>query len=288
MIDLHTHTKHSDGSSSTEELLKEAEKQGLKILSITDHNSVEAYNNLKDYSIRTIFNGRIITGVEITTTYKGEVIEVLGYNFDLKKMQEFLDKYTLSHEENSIKEFEMIKKQYHKIGVIFDENNIKFNSKEESCRNAFAKEIKKHPENNKFFLFEESLTINTGFTRNEMFNPKSKLYVDLTSLYPPLEKTIDIIHEADGVAFLAHVYAYSPNISNDLITIIKNYDLDGLECFYTTFTQDQSRKLVDLCIERNMYMCGGSDYHGTKKINHSIGTGNNNLNIDEDIIKTWI
>lgn len=92
MIDLHTHTKHSDGSSSTEELLKAAEQQGLSTLSITDHNTIAAYNDLKDYGTRTLFKGKIITGVEITTTYKGEVIEVLGYNFDIKKMQELLEK----------------------------------------------------------------------------------------------------------------------------------------------------------------------------------------------------
>lgn len=288
MIDLHTHTKHSDGSSTTEELLKEAEKAGLKILSITDHNSIAAYNDLKDYGTRTLFKGKIITGVELNTIYKGEIIEILGYNFDIKKMQELLNKNFLTFEQTQLKEFELIKKQYRKIGVLFDEANIIFDPKIESSRISFVKEIKKYRENDKFFLFEESLKTDTGFTRNEIFNPKSPLYVDMTSLFPSLEKTIDIIHEANGFAFLAHVYAYSPNISKDLINIIRNYDLDGIECFYTTFTKEQSHYLVDLCLERNMYMCGGSDYHGTRKKNHNIGTGNNNLNIDETIIKSWI
>ena len=288
MIDLHTHTKHSDGSSTTEELLKEAENAGLKIISITDHNSIKAYNDLKDYGTRTLFKGKIITGVEITTIYKGEVIEILGYNFDIKKMQEQLDNNVLSFEQKQSREFDLIKKQYRKIGVMFDEANINFNPKIESSRVAFVKEIKNYRENDKFFLFEESLKTDTGFTRNEIFNPKSPLYVDMSSLFPSLEKTLDMIHDADGVAFLAHVYAYSNNISKDLINIIRNYDLDGIECFYTTFTSEQSRYLVDLCIERNMYMCGGSDYHGTRKINHNIGTGNNNLNIDEAIVSSWL
>lgn len=288
MIDLHTHTKHSDGSATTEELLKEAEKIGLKILSITDHNSIAAYNDLKDYGTRTLFKGKIITGVEITTIYKGEVIEVLGYNFDIKKMQDLLDKNVSSFEQKQLKEFELIKKHYRKIGVMFDEANIVFNPNVESSRVAFVKEIKKYRENDKFFLYKESLDTDTGFTRNEIFNPKSPLYVDMSSLFPSLEKTIDMIHDADGYAFLAHVYAYSPNISKDLINIIRNYDLDGIECFYTTFTSDQSRYLVNLCIERNMFMCGGSDYHGTRKTNHNIGTGNNNLNIDEATIANWL
>lgn len=288
MIDLHTHTKHSDGSSSTEELLKEAQKAGVKILSITDHDSITAYYDLKDYSTRTLFNGRIITGVEITTIYKGEVIEILGYNFDIKKMQEQLQKNVLSFEEKQLKEFELIKNHYRKIGVMFDEANINFNPKTESSRVAFVKEIKKYKENEKFFLYKESLETDKGFTRNEIFNPKSPLYVDMSSLFPTLEKTLDMIHDADGYAFLAHIYAYSPNISKDIINIIKNYDLDGIECFYTTFTEEQSQFLVNLCIERNMYISGGSDYHGTRKTNHNIGTGNNNLNIREELLNNWL
>lgn len=288
MIDLHTHTNHSDGSKTTKELLYEAEKLGLTHLSITDHNTISAYNDLKDYTTRIIFHGKIITGIEITTTYKGETIEILGYNFDLNKMQEFLNKNVLSFEQKQIKEFKLIKNRYQKIGVIFDEKNIKFNPKLESSRIAFVKEIKKYKENNKFFLYEESLKTDTGFTRNEVYNPKSPLYVDETSLFPSLEKTIKMIHESNGLAFLAHTYAYSKNISKELLNIIKNYDLDGLECFYTTFTKEQSNYLLKLCQERNMYISGGSDFHGKRKINHNLGTGNNNLNIDKDIIKDWI
>ena len=46
MIDLHTHTNHSDGTDSVEELLLNAEKKKLEIISITDHDSVDAYYEL--------------------------------------------------------------------------------------------------------------------------------------------------------------------------------------------------------------------------------------------------
>ena len=44
MIDIHSHTTHSDGSFSVKELLKEAERIGLSLLSITDHNTIDAYD----------------------------------------------------------------------------------------------------------------------------------------------------------------------------------------------------------------------------------------------------
>lgn len=288
MIDLHTHTKNSDGSSSTLELLEEAERIGLSLLSIADHNTIRAHYELQNMNLRNIFSGKIISGVEITTTYKGETIEVLGYGFDLDMMQEFLDKNVLTFEEKQLREYELILNQYRRIGVIFDEKNINFNPKVESSRIAFCNEIKKNPDNFKFFLNEESITTASGFTRNEVYNPKSPLYVNQSSLFPSLETAIQMIHQSGGVAFLAHTFAYSKNISAQLDDILDNYDLDGLECFYTTFTEEQSAYLVDVCRKRSLLMSGGSDFHGTRKVNHNLGTGRGNLHIDEDVVSDWI
>ena len=202
-------------------------------------------------------------------------------------MKKLLSENVLNFEEKQLKEFELIKNQYKKIGVKFKEENIIFDPKVESSRVAFVKEIKKYPDNFKFFLYESSITTDSGFTRNEVYNPKSPLYVDESSLFPSLEKTIDMIHSAGGLAFLAHVYAYSKNISEELINILDNYNLDGLECFYTTFTDEQSKYLVDLCKKRSLYMSGGSDFHGTRKVNHNLGTGRGNLNINDEIITSW-
>ncbi|CDE07371.1 putative uncharacterized protein [Bacillus sp. CAG:988] len=288
MIDLHCHTTYSDGSFSVKELLQEAEKKRLTLLSITDHNTINAYYELKGSNIRNLFGGDIISGIEITTTYNGETIEVLGYGFDLNIMQTFLNDNVLTFEEKQLKEYELIRNQYKKIGIIFDENNITFNPKVESCRMAFAKEIKKYPENYRYFLNRESITTSSGFTRNEVYNPKSPLYVDESSLFPTLEKTIEMIHQSGGVAFLAHTFAYSSNIANQLLDIINNYSLDGLECFYTTFTDEQSQYLTKICDDRKMFKSGGSDFHGNRKINHNLGIGHGNLKIDESIIGDWI
>ena len=53
--------------------------------------------------------------------------------------------------------------------------------------------------------------------------------------------------------------------------ILKTYKIDGIECFYTTFTKEQSERLIELCKDRNLYMSGGSDYHGENKQGIPIG-----------------
>ena len=287
MIDLHCHTSYSDGSDSVKELLEKANKTGISILSITDHNTIQAYSELKNIELNHLFQGKIITGIEITTTYKGEIIEILGYNFELENMQKFLKQNVLTFEEKQIKEYELIKNKFQKIGLLFQEAQIKFDPKTESSRFSFYKEIQKYPENYKFFLNKNSIESAKGFTRNEIYNPKSPLYIDESSLFPSLKQTIDIIHQSGGIAFLAHTFAYSPNIANELINILDNYELDGLECFYTTFTDTQTSYLTNLCNQRNLLMSGGSDFHGTRKRNHNLGIGGGNLKIEESIITNW-
>ena len=52
MIDLHMHTKYSDGSDNVKEMLEKAEKYNLKYISITDHNTCKAYSELLNKDIR--------------------------------------------------------------------------------------------------------------------------------------------------------------------------------------------------------------------------------------------
>lgn len=287
MIDLHIHTNYSDGSSTVKEVLEEANKLSLKKISITDHNVVDAYDELENIDIKKLYNGETINGCEITTTYKGEVIELLGYDFDISTMKELLKHNVLNSKQKQLKEFELIKKRYKEIGVIFDERNIIFDPNKESCRASFVQEIKRYKENYKFFLEKSSIENKSGFTRNEVYNPKSLLYVDESSLYPSLERAIDIVHKSGGLCFLAHTFAYSPTISNELDNIVSNYNLDGIECYYTTFTDDQTKFLLDYCNEHNLFISGGSDFHGNNKINHNMGIGSSNLNIQESIINSW-
>jgi len=70
MIDLHTHTMYSDGTDNATTLLLNAEKVGLKVLSITDHVSCKVYEELEKVDIKKYYTGKIITGCELFTTIK--------------------------------------------------------------------------------------------------------------------------------------------------------------------------------------------------------------------------
>ena len=109
MIDLHLHTNHSDGTDTVTELLENAEKQKLEIISITDHDTISAYKELETINIKEKFSGKIIPGTEIKAIYNGKNIEVLGYGIDYKKIKinkiENLQEIILEHLKNIAKKY---------------------------------------------------------------------------------------------------------------------------------------------------------------------------------------
>lgn len=284
MIDLHTHTINSDGSLTTLELLKEAESKGLKYLSITDHNTLKSYEELNE--IRSIYSGKIINGVELTTSYKGEIVEILAYNFDLDKMQKLMLEEKVIVERRYQKRFKLMKNRYKDLGIKFDYSL--FDEDEEVHIKDIHRELVKHPENDCFFLDIKNKNTRTLFFRNELYNPKSKLYVDQTNHYPDLTTILSIIHRAGGLAFLAHPYIYSKNIILELENIINNYQIDGIECYYTTFTEEQTKHLLKIASKYNLYISGGSDYHGKNKGNHFLGKVNNGKKVPIEKVESWL
>lgn len=302
IVDLHTHSVYSDGTYNVEEILNEAEKLNLALLSITDHNTVDAYYELEDKELRSKFNGKIIPGCEITTTYKGEIIEVLGYGFEYEKFREKLAENTLSERDRRLRKYKvscLTVDTLYKRGVKFRDNfgdelykNPRqfYDTRNEAIMDAILREIKSFPENVKYFnSIKEMLEMTTKeFVRDMIYNPKSEFYIDQSKLYPSLEKVLEIIHECGGLAFLAHLYVYSSSIEENLENIISNYNLDGCECFYTLFTDKQTEKIVKFCRYKKLYISGGSDFHGERKQNHNLGRGNGNLLVPIKIIEEWI
>ena len=105
---------------------------------------------------------------------------------------------------------------------------------------------------------------------------------------PLADDIIDIIHKAGGKAFLAHPFQYK--FEDTEIFLEKLYsktNLDGIECFYTTFSKEKINYILNFAKEKNILISGGSDYHGLNKQNYNLGIGSGNLNIDKNILSNW-
>ena len=74
-VDLHIHTTKSDGTRTPKQVLMEAEQLGLHRIAITDHESVQAYPEIKEN--RHLFSGIIVPGIELKTICQNREIELL-------------------------------------------------------------------------------------------------------------------------------------------------------------------------------------------------------------------
>lgn len=288
MIDLHLHTSHSDGTDSVEELLRKADEKSLEIISITDHDSVDAYFELEiNPTIRNAYTGKIIVGSEIKCTFEGENIELLAYGIDYKKIKiksinrELIQKDILTH----------LVKTAIELGFRVDEN-IHIDSKDPkkffaSC--VFCDEVLRYKEN-------ESLIKKYGsidrliFYKDHECNKKSPFYFNSSHYFDDCETLIEKIHEAGGLAFLAHGLNYSFDDNRKTVEkILKTTKIDGLECIHPTFDKDDIDFMISLCKRCDKFVSGGSDYHAQNKPTVSMGTGiDNNMRVDEDVIEDWI
>ena len=128
------------------------------------------------------------------------------------------------------------------------------------------------------------------YSKKYCANPEHILYIDKTVDYPTLQEAIDAIKEADGLVFLPHlfIYKWADNIEELIDDILENYEIDGIECYHSEFTEDNIEYLKNICKERKYLMSGGSDYHGINKKNIELAVGKGNLKIDKEIIQNWI
>ncbi len=290
MIDLHTHTTYSDGTDSVKELLEKAEKAKLEILSITDHNAVDAYIEMEEFDWVNYFQGDIVVGCEFTCCYKGRMIEVLGYDFDYQHIKKFLDKY---YNRDAINErtrtlyFRFMEKikELGIIGDFVDRSSDFFET--EFFEFDIYSEIVKHKRNWEI-LDEELLSNYSNFYRLGLTNPKSNICLNYGDVYPDVSEVLNIIHESNGKAFLAHPYQYKfKDTEWFIIDLYNNYKLDGIEALYTTFTASQMLFLVRFAKSKGLLVSGGSDYHGLHKQGHELGGGRGNLVISRQLMSDW-
>ena len=285
MIDLHTHTNHSDGTDSVEEILKNAERSNIEILSITDHDSVGAYFELEENpNLRNLYSGKIIVGSELKTFYDKVSIEILAYGIDYKKIR--IHKYDALKMQIEI--LEKYKKIASELGLKYNNDEMYIDRENPSKQWAsfvLATELLKHDENKE--IIQKIGEFNpTSFFRVHQSNRDSAFYYDESYASIDINETISRIHEAGGLAFLAHGFIYPfKDKAKKIEEILTTTEIDGMECIYSLFSEEERKIAFELCKKYNKYMSGGTDYHAKNKPDIMLGTGKiNNVCITKEII----
>ncbi|MBQ9319004.1 MAG: PHP domain-containing protein [Bacilli bacterium] len=288
MVDMHIHTLYSDGDKTLEEVLISCEEKHLDYISITDHNNCEGYKD--NIWKKKIYTGKIVCGVEMNAFLdNGKRIELLGYNIKNTNIinewsQQFYSEKVLK--DRFIKDKQKIIDICNKNHFIYDIDAIKKDIPYTDFYVVYMYyELIKYPEN--IEKMGECAKSFNDFRKLGLSNPKSIFYMGEDNSSKPMFRDVaNIIHQAGGLVFLAHPFEYkfedTIGFINKLRTKIK---LDGIECFHPSAMLDNRiNLLVEYAKKNNLFISGGSDYHGDKKTNNDIGM----LNIPNNYIEEWV
>ncbi len=287
MIDLHTHTNYSDGTWDLKELLENAENTGVKILAITDHDNVKVHKELQNIQYNKMFSGKIIAGGEFNAIFNNSKIELLGYGFDVDTIDKWTDDiYNVNKSKPDLKEeFRLMMEACNKNNIKVDD--IKYEPSMGWPIDFIFESIKKYDENKQLFTVKEWDDID-HFFRCCTCNTDFPLYIDFSNQVPNAKIVTNTIRNAGGKVFVAHLFTYPLRDYISYLDKMREENIiDGIEVYYSNFTNEQINILEGYCKKHNLLISAGSDCHGNKKPDRKVGTGYGNMNVSEDIIKNW-
>jgi len=250
--DLHCHTTCSDGTLTPEEMIDLAIQTGLQGLSITDHDTIAAYDLLSEKLQK---NGlEIIPGVEFSAVHREVSIHILAYAFPLGSavIRRFSKQHFLRRQERNEAILSLL--QRHKMPV--DAIDLQKVCKGMPGRPHIAQAM---IEKGYVVSIEEAFKKYLGEGKC-CYYPGSR---------PSVEETLDVIRSAGALAVIAHPQLIKQRrIINQLLEM----DFDGIEAYYARFSGYDEQKWVNIAREKGWIVTGGSDYHGEIKPQNPLGS----------------
>lgn len=269
-IDLHTHSTCSDGTLTPTEVVKLASEKGLAAIALTDHDTIdglkEAVEAGKKYGIE------VITGIEFSVTGDAPM-HMLGLNFsmDCPAITDTLNELVRNRETRNLQVTEKLRELGLDVSI---EEMLEFSTSNVTGRSQIARVMMK-----KGYVS----TVKEAFEKYLGFgNPA---YVKRKSLTP--EKAIENINKSGGKAILAHLNQIGKSDEElyEILKHLKEAGLDGIEGYYTEYTDDMNRRYRKMAVDLGLLLSGGSDFHGANKDNYNLGTGKGNLRIPYEILE---
>lgn len=244
-IDLHVHTVCSDGGFTPRQAVELAASKGLKAIAIADHDSLEGLpeaNKAADQAGITL-----VPGVELSSSLDGKDVHVVGLFVDStdEVLKSFLEDFRNLRKERARE----IVKRVNKFDV-----NLDFEEVEKAAKGGTM---------GRPHVADALLNIGAVSTHKEAFvrflGFDGPAYVPKTPYNP--EKAIELIHQAGGLAILAHpgiTFRFSEEQMHDVMSM----GMDGMEVRHPRHGKDMDAKLEGMALARGYLRSGGSDCHG--------------------------
>ena len=262
--DLHMHTRFSDGELTPQELIDMRAAEGYELLAITDHDGIGGSVAGAPYA--ESLGLQFIYGIEFDSEdVLGKDLHILGYGFDPHN-EEFMDTliYVTDERRNRNEKFrDCLNKRGYGITPeeIWNVNNGRYVGKPTFATVMVQKGIVKDVREAFDTVFKEA-------------DLKAIKKVTLSS-----REVIKVIQNAGGLAVMAHPMEqrranesfedFKPRMY-EIMDRMREYGIDGIECFHPSASPEQSELLVAYAKEHGLMITRGSDFHSKENRNYDI------------------
>lgn len=278
IVDLHVHSTESDGTLTPEEVVLAAKEAGLSAFALTDHDTASGI--AKAAPIAAECGIELVAGIELSTEYEiataksqRKEVHIVGLYIDpahpklLAKTKEFRD----CRDSRNAKIVEALQKEGFDITMeaLTAENPDSVITRANIAR----------------YLYRHGAIKSVQEAFDKYIGDGCKCYVGRFKVTPV--EAVRLIHEAGGVAILAHplLYHMSNVTLQRLIDDLKEVGLDGIEAIYSTYTTGEEQFVKKLAAENDLLISGGSDFHGENKPAIHLGTGKGHLYIPYSVLE---
>ena len=262
IVDFHSHTNESDGSLPPADVVALMRGRGVRVFSITDHDTTRAYANLRaDFAT-------VITGIEINTTWQENEVHVLGYGIPLAA-DSLLGEVIADNRAHRRERLHRMVAGVNAAGYRIDEAAV--------LAQAQASDSVGRPHIAKA-LVRAGLVRDIDTAFRDLLGRGRPGYAPSNYITP--SRAIDVILRSGGVPVLAH----PGRLKNlELIDELAAAGLVGLEVFYPTHDATQRAQFRAIAGALGLVMTAGSDFHDPRSNPRGVG-----MDVDEADIKPFL
>ena len=270
-IDLHLHTRYSDGSLMPAEVVDLAHQAGVTALAITDHDIVDGIPHALNAA--TPLGIEIIPGVELSSRLDGQELHVLGYFFDWQDsaFEDHLAQQRLARNVRIPQTIERLDA----LGLELSEDEVRAKTGSGSIGRPHVAQA----------LVDKGYVQDTREAFERYLKEGAPAYVP--RMLSDIRDVIAWIRNAGGVPVLAHpkwTRCQGESLYR-LCACLKEAGLLGLEVFYSTHTRTQTSRYLEMAKRLDLLITGGSDFHGAANPGIQVGRGKGNLKVPDTLLE---
>jgi predicted metal-dependent phosphoesterase TrpH len=244
-VDLHVHSTASDGKLSPEAIIGKAAQLGLKVISLTDHDSVEGIMPALK-AARAFPRLMFIPGVEISTDMPEGEAHVLGYFIDYtsRELASTLERFRNSR----VGRGRGMVAKLNDMGIDINWQRVQEIAGDGSIGRPHIAQAML--EKGYIASFEEAFKKYIGHG--------GPAYVEREKMTP--EEAVQLILRSRGLPVLAHPFTVKePEV---IVIKLKAAGLVGIEAYYKDNTAAETQATLGLAAKYGLIATGGSDFHG--------------------------